>query len=130
MKRILMSLAVAALIVVFSSTSRAQEPVKRPVGGYAEYSGQYQFDLRPSGPGPFTARVYEENGGLYIWAETSDSPDRLSPVENSPTKFSLDLPNQGRWYFEFLRDEKGQFTKCHIVNIDLGIDMVGTRIGG
>ncbi len=129
MKRTLLSLAAAALIAASPSASRGQEPGKKPVGKYAEYSGQYQFDLRPSGAGPFTARVYEENGGLYIWAETSDSPDRMSPIENSPTKFSLELPNQGRWYFEFLRDEKGQFTKCHIVNVDLGIDAVGTKIG-
>jgi hypothetical protein len=128
MKRAMTYLAAAALIAAFSFASGPQE--KKPANKYAAFCGDYRFDLTSYGAGVITAKVYAENDELYVNAETSQNPDKLSPVENEPTKFFLDDPDEGHWDFEFLKDDKGKITKCRIVNAGLGIDAVGERIGG
>ena len=130
MKRATVLLAAAALIAVFSVASGTQEQGKQIADKYAAYCGQYRFDLASMGIGVVTVKFYVENDGFYVWAETSDSPDVISPVEKSETKFFLDDPEEGRWEFEFLKDEKGKFTKCHLVNSGMGVDVVGAKIDG
>jgi hypothetical protein len=128
MKRTMVILAAATLIAAFVFASGPQE--KRAADKYAAYCGQYSFDLSSYGVGAITVKVYVENEGIYIWADTSDSPDLMNPVENSETKFFLDDPDEGHWDFEFLKDDAGKFTKCHIINAEMGIDSVGEKIGG
>ncbi len=128
MKRAILFLAAASLIAALSFASGAQE--KKAAGKYDAYCGDYRFDLTSFGAPVITAKVYVENDELYVHADTSDSPDKLSPVEKEPTKFFIDDPNEGRWDFEFLKDDKGKFTKCRIINSGMGIDAVGEKIGG
>lgn len=128
MKRALVFLTAAALVTALSFASVSQE--KKAADKYAAFCGEYRFDLTSYGAPVITAKLYVENDDLYIMADTSDSPDKLSPVENEPTKFFLDDPNEGHWDFEFLKDDKGKFTKCRIVNAGMGIDAVGEKIGG
>lgn len=128
MKRALVFLTATALIAALSFASGTQE--KKPADKYAAYCGQYQFDLTSLGAGTITAKVYVENDALCIWASSSDSPDQLSPVENEPAKFFIDDPDEGHWDFEFLKDDKGNFSKCRIINTGLGIDAVGEKIDG
>jgi hypothetical protein len=128
MKRTMVILAAAALIAAFVFASGPQE--KKAADKYAAYCGQYSFDLSSFGAGVIAVKVYVENDGIYIWADTSDSPDLMNPVENSETKFFLDDPDEGHWDFEFLKDDAGKFTKCHIINAGMGIDSVGEKIGG
>jgi hypothetical protein len=128
MKRTLVFLSAAALITALSFASGIQD--KKPADKYTAYCGQYQFDLTSLGAGTITAMVYVENDALYVQSETSDSPDQLNPVENEPTKFFIDDPNEGRWDFEFLKDDKGKFSKCRIINTGMGVDTVGEKIDG
>lgn len=128
MKRALVLLTAAALIAALTFASGPQE--KKAADKYAAYSGQYQFDLTSFGIGVITAKVYVENDALYVWAETSDNPDAISPVEGSETKFSLEDPNEGHWDFEFMKDDSGKFTKCRIINAGMGIDVIGDKIDG
>jgi len=128
MKRATIFLAAAALIAALAFAAGPQQ--KTAADKYAALCGQYRFDLTSYGAPVITAKVYVENDGIYIWADTSDSPDQMSPVENSETKFFLDDPEEGHWDFEFLKDDAGKFTKCRIVNGGLGIDAVGEKIGG
>jgi hypothetical protein len=128
MKRALVFLTAAALIAALSFASGPQE--KKPASKYDAYCGEYQFDLTSLGAGTITAKVYVENDALFIWASTSDSQDQLSPVENEPAKFFIDDPDEGHWDFEFLKDDKGKFSKCRIINTGMGVDTVGEKIGG
>jgi hypothetical protein len=127
-KRVLILLSTVILVTAFSFASTAQD--KTADAKYGPYCGQYQFDLTAYGAPVITARIYVEGDGIYIWADTSGSPDRMSPVENEPTKFFLDDDEEGHWDFEFLKDDNGKFTKCRIVNAGMGIDAVGVRIEG
>jgi hypothetical protein len=128
MKRTIVILAAAALIAAFVLASGPQE--KKAADKYAAYCGQYSFDLSSFGAGVITVKVYVENDGIYIWADTSDNPDPMNPVENSETKFFLDDPDEGHWDFEFLKNDEGKFTKCRIINAGMGIDAVGDKIAG
>ena len=130
MKRILPLIAATALVagLVLSAAPPAQD--QKPEDKYAAFCGEYSFDLSAYGVGTITAKIYAENGYLYAWASSSDSPDMLNPVEDKPAKFFIDDPNEGHWDFEFLKDEAGKYTKLRIVNEGMAIDSVGQRIGG
>ena len=128
MKRTLVILAAAALVAALSFASGIQE--KKPADKYAAFCGDYRFDLTSFGAPVITAKVYVENDELYVHTDTSDSPDRLSPVENEPAKFFIDDPDEGHWDFEFLKNDEGKFTKCRIVNSGMGIDAGGEKIDG
>ena len=127
MKRVGSFLLAAALLAAFAFAVAAQD--RKPAGKYAPFCGEYQFDLTAYGAGIITAKVYVENDLIYIWADKSDPPDVMSPVENVPTKFFLDDPDEGHWDIEFLKDEQGKFSRCRLINTGLGIDVVGDRIG-
>ena len=128
MKRALVFLTAAALIAALSFASGIQD--KKPADKYVAYCGDYRFDLTSYGAPVITAKVYIENDALYVLSDSSDSPDRLSPVENEPAKFFIDDPDEGHWDFEFLKDDKGKFSKCRIINTGMGIDAIGERIDG
>jgi hypothetical protein len=127
MKHARFFLAAAVLIAACSFASAAQD--QKPAEKYAPYCGEYQFDLTAYGAAIITAKVYVENDLLYIWADKSEPPDVMTPVENAPTKFFLDDPDEGHWDIEFLKDDQGKFSKCRLVNTGLGVDVVGDRIG-
>jgi len=128
MKRAILFLAAAALIAAFSFASGSQE--KKAADKYAAFCGEYRFDLTSYGAGLITAEFYVKNDAFYIWADKSEPPDVMSPVENEPTKFFLDDPEEGHWDIEFLKDDQGKFTKCRLVNTGLGIDVIGEKIDG
>jgi hypothetical protein len=130
MKRALILAAAAVLIVSLGFSSSAPSRAQKPEDKYAPLCGEYSFDLSAYGIGVITAKVYAENGYLYVWASSSDSPDMLNAVEDKPANFFIDDPDEGHWDFEFLKDEAGKYTKLRIVNEGLAIDSVGQRIGG
>ncbi len=130
MKRALILTAAVVMIVSLGFSSPAPAQDTKPEGKYAPFCGEYSFDLSAYGVGTITAKIYAENGYLYAWASTSDSPDMLNPVEDKPAKFFIDDPNEGHWDFEFLKDDSGKYTKLRIVNEGMAIDSVGQRIGG
>jgi len=118
----------AAVLLIAALLYASGPQDKKAADRYAAYCGEYQFDLSSYGAGILTAKVYVENDSLYIWADKSEPPDVVSPVENSPTKFFLDDPDEGHWDIEFLKDDRGKFTKCRLINAGLGIDVVGEKI--
>lgn len=118
--------AAAALIALVSIASEPQG--KKAAEKYAAYCGEYQFDLTSYGEGIITVQVYVENDSLYLWADKSEPPGVVSPVENSETKFFLDDPDEGHWDIEFLKDDQGKFTLCRLINKGFDIDVVGRKI--
>ncbi len=125
-KRMGVILLAAAFLAAFSFASGPQD--KPAAHKYEPYCGEYNIDLSSYGGGLVTAKVYIENDVLTIWADRSEPPDILKPVENSETKFFLDDPEEGHWEIEFLKDDQGKFAKCRLINSGLGIDVVAERI--
>lgn len=126
MKRMLVSLAAAALIAGLAYASGIQE--KKAADRYAALCGDYRFDLTAYGAEMITARFFVENEEFFVQASTSQNPDALSPVDGQPLKFFIDDPDEGHWDFEFLKDDGGKVAKCRIVNAGMGIDATGDRI--
>lgn len=121
-------LVLAAGTLAMAATAAPQD--QKPAGKYAAYCGDYRFDLSVLGLGEITAKVFAENETLFVLSSTSSNPDAMSPIEGEPAKFFIDDPDEGRWDFEFLKDESGRFNKLRIINGTLGVDAVGDRIGG
>jgi hypothetical protein len=128
MRRALAILAAAVLAAGLSFASGIQE--KKAADKLAPFCGDYSFDLTSFGAGVIKAKFFVENEDLFVIAETAQTPDKLSPVENEPTKFFLDDPDEGHWDFEFIKDAQGKIVRCRIVNAGLGIDSTGDKIGG
>lgn len=127
------SARLALLLLVagaFAGAATAATQDQKPAGKYADFCGDYRFDLSVLGIGEITAKVSVENDILYIQSSTSSNPDLMSPVEGQPTKFFIDDPDEGHWDFEFIKDDSGRFSKLRIINATLGVDSVGERVGG
>jgi len=124
MKRALTIFALAALCVAFSFAAGPQE---KKAGPYDAYCGEYEFDMSAYGGDQLLVKVFVENGQLMVWGDRSEPAEACTPVEGNPTKFTLEDPDEGHWDIEFLKDEKGNFTKCHLVNPGLGIDVTGNK---
>ena len=127
-KRVQALFLAMSLITAISIASVPQE--KTAAEKYNAFCGQYRFDLTAYGISVIVAKVFVEGEALYIWADTSDSADEIYPVINEATKFFVDDPNEGHWDLEFIKDDKGKFTKCRIINAGMGIDATGEKIDG
>jgi hypothetical protein len=123
-------LAVAAGLVLGIGTADGQEakPAQDLKAKYAPILGAYQFDLTSLGMGILRADFYIENDTLYSKVETSDEPASMTPVEGKEFTFTISDPDEGLYTLEFQKDEKGEYTKCHVVNTAMGLDAVGTKI--
>ncbi len=95
---------------------------------YADIIGDYEFDLTDSGMGMITVSFYVEGDSFWGWPSSSSSPAKLEPVEGNEYEFIVDDPDEGVYEVKFLKDENGQYTKCHTKNDTMGIDVIGAKI--
>ena len=95
---------------------------------YAELEGDYEFDLNSMGMGIVVMNVYVEGDSLWIWPETSSEPAEMVPSEDAKFKFTIEDDEEGLYVITFLTDEGGKYTKCRVVNEDMGIDATGTKL--
>jgi hypothetical protein len=95
---------------------------------YAPILGDYEFDMTDFGWGMVTVKVYVENDALWSWPDNSDSPGEMIPVEGEGFVFTIDAGEQGIYKLEFLKDESGEYSKCHATNETLDIDITGEKI--
>ena len=112
------------LFCSFSLLAGAQDLEKK----YAPILGDYEFDMTDFGWGVVTAKMYVENDALWSWPDNSDSPGEMIPVEGEEFVFTVDAGEQGVYKLEFMKDESGEYTKCHVTNETLGIDIIGEKI--
>jgi len=64
-----------------------------------------------------------------LWADSGDGrPAIMTPVADSTEEFSCDDPETGRFTFKFLKDDKGEYTQCRVVAVDIGLDAVAEKI--
>ena len=95
---------------------------------YASVLGAYEFDATVYGMGVFSVEVYVEYGSLWTFPDISDSAAEMTAVEGEEFSFLIEDPNEGNYKIEFLKDDQGKYTRCHVVNEFAGMDLIGTKI--
>jgi hypothetical protein len=95
---------------------------------YAPILGTYEFDLTSVGVGIMKADFYVENNIFYTKPETASEAAAVIPVEGKEFEFTISDPDEGTYKLAFLKDEKGEYTKCRVINEVAGIDVVGTKV--
>ncbi len=122
----ILCLAVMLLVInpVVSAYGKEQDLAKK----YAAILGDYEFDLTDVGMGVMTVNFYIEDGALWTLAEISGEPAKMEPVEGKELEFTVEDPYRDTYEFKFLKDESGKYTKCHVKNVTMGIDIIGTKV--
>lgn len=118
-------LIVALFLFCSISYSLQEEELKKK---YAPILGQYEFDLSDLGMGVLSVEFYVEGGSLWAMAETSNEPGEMVPVEGKEFEFTIEDPDEGTYGIKFLKDDEGKYTKCHIQNETMGMDVTGKKI--
>jgi len=91
---------------------------------YAPILGEYEL---VTGGGTDIIRFYIEGGAL--WADSGDGrPATLEPVEDEVFSFTAEDPISGMFEIKFLKDDQGEYTRCHIANATMGLEVEGTKI--
>jgi hypothetical protein len=114
----------AFLICTLSVAAGAQSLEEK----YAPILGDYEFDMTDFGWGMVTAKMYVENDALWSWPDNSDSPGEMIPVEGQEFVFTVDAGEEGVYKLEFIKDASGEYTKCHVINETLAMDVTGEKI--
>jgi len=65
---------------------------------------------------------------LWAWPDNAEEPGLVVPVEGEEFMFTVDTGDQGVYELEFMRDESSEYTKCHVNNEALAMDVIGEKI--
>jgi hypothetical protein len=52
----------------------------------------------------------------------------MEPVEGKDFEFTIEDPDEGTYSIKFLKDDTGKYTKCHLFNETMGMDVTGTKV--
>lgn len=125
-KRILhVSVCLIVSLFIVCSISFAQEKSDDDLKKeYAQILGEFEF---VTGGGTDIIRFYIEGGAL--WADSGDErPVTLEPVEDEVFSFTAEDPISGLFEIKFLKDDQDEYTRCHIVNTTMGLEIEGIKI--
>ena len=111
-------------IVVSVSASTDEDLEKK----YAPILGDYSFDMSSQGYGVLKVTFYVENEKLLAITEVSSTPGQMEPVEGEDFEFAIEDPEEGTYSIKFLKDDTGKYTKCHIFNDSMGMDVIGEKV--
>jgi len=123
--RFLIALTLILFWIVGSATAIIVEDVEKK---YAPILGDYSFDLTSHGYGVMKVTIYVENDSLLAVTETSSDPGQMVPVEEKEFEFTIEDPDEGLYSIKFIKDDTGKYTKSHIYNESMGMDVTGERI--
>jgi hypothetical protein len=111
-------------IVVSVSASTDEDPEKK----YAPILGDYSFDMSSQGYGVLKVTFYVENEKLLAITEVSSTPGQMEPAEGKDFEFIIEDPEEGTYSIKFLKDDAGKYTKCHVSNESMGMDVTGEKV--
>jgi hypothetical protein len=111
-------------IAVSASASVGEDLEKK----HAPILGDYSFDLTSLGYGVLKVTFYVENEKLLAITEVSSTPGQMEPMEGKKFEFTIEDPDEGMYWIKFLKDDTGKYTKCHILNETMGMDVTGEKI--
>ncbi len=118
-------LIMALFLLCSISYSLQDEELKKK---YAPILGDYEFDMSDMGMGVLSVEFYVESGSVWAMADTSSEPGEMVPVEGEEFEFTIEDPDEGTWTLKFLKDDKGEYTKCQVKNETMGLDVIGEKI--
>ena len=95
---------------------------------YAPILGDYSFDMTDHGFGVLKVTFYVENEKLLAITEVSSDPGQMEPVEEKEFTFTIEDPEEGTYSIEFLKDDTGKYSKCHLTNELMGMDVIGEKV--
>jgi putative CocE/NonD family hydrolase len=93
---------------------------------YPEIEGVYEFQL---GQRTRIIQFYFKDGALRHVATGNTESTKWDPVPESALKFTTVHPEQGTYQLEFLKDERGRYTKFRLTNEEAKIEIIGTKTG-
>ena len=111
--------------IVVSVSARTGEDLEKK---YAPILGDYSFDMTSHGFGVLKVTFYVENEKLLAITEVSSNPGQMEPVEGKEFEFTVEDPDEGTYSIKFLKDDTGKYTKCHLFNDLMGMDVTGERV--
>ena len=95
---------------------------------YAPILGDYSFDMTDHGFGVLKVTFYVENEKLLAITEVASNPGQMEPVEGKTFEFTIEDPDEGTYTIRFLKDDSGKYTKCHLLNELMGMDVTGEKV--
>ena len=113
--------AVGSLILI-SNVSGAKKADLHPI------VGSYEIDQRDLGIGIYLANVFEEDGLLKIFLETTDTPYVLECMDEDQYEYIIPTRAQGDLPVEFTIDESGLAGEFRILGGSPGLDITATRV--
>ena len=126
MKNSLIRVFTGAILTVFllGFSANAQDLEKK----YAPILGDYEFDLTNFEMGIVTVKIYVEYDALWAFPDNAEEPGEMVAVEGEEFTFTVDAGDQGIYEMRFLKDESGEYTKCHVKNEAMGMDVTGEKV--
>jgi hypothetical protein len=92
-----------------------------PKSLYREIAGDYLFEVAGE---TSILQFWEKEGTLY-GAQQGGEDRTLVPVKDRPYRFEITVPSNGNHYqLEFIRDDKGVFTRCILTTADMVVEGV------
>jgi hypothetical protein len=123
---IIVSLFLAILLFgTITFSSQTDDELKKK---YAPILGTYEFDMADYEMGVETVKIYVEYGSLWALPSTNDSPAEMIAVEEKEFEFNIEDPDEGSYEIKFMKDDKGEYSKCHVINEFAGMDIIGSKI--
>ena len=115
-------------IFMISSLGLAQEKTDEELKKtFAPILGEYEFDLTGYGGEVIVLKIHVESANL--WGDSGDGkPIILEPIEGGEFEFTADDPDSGSLEIKFLKNDEGEYTTCHILIVDMGVEIDGYRI--
>ena len=123
--RLFVALTLILFWIVGSASASISEDLEKK---YAPILGDYSFDMTDHGFGVLKVTFYVENEKLLAITEVSSNPGQMEPVEGKDFEFTIEDPEEGTYSIKFLKDESGKYTKCHILNELMGMDVTGEKV--
>ncbi len=123
---IIVSLFLAVLLFgTIAFTFQTDEELKKK---YAPILGSYEFDMTDYEMGVLTVEIYVEYSSLWALPSTADSPAEMIALEGKEFEFNIEDPDEGTYEIKFMKDDKSEYSKCHVINEFAGMDVIGTKI--
>ncbi|MCJ7682393.1 MAG: hypothetical protein MUP70_16820, partial [Candidatus Aminicenantes bacterium] len=94
---------------------------------YAPILGDYVFDLADMGMGEVTITFFIDSGSLWGQTDMSDEPGELLPVDDKEFTFTIEDDDEGLYDVIFLKDDDGKYTRCHVKNESMSMDVIGDK---
>lgn len=113
--------------VAFHAVINAQEKSKEKEEEYAEFIGDWEFNVEELGP--LVINLYVEDGILWGLPEGREKEKRVKfiPIEGKELEFKVEASDGGIFEWTFFRDDKGHITKCSFYMEKIGLEAFGTK---